>query len=72
MLDALENLRMFKAVCYHKQSRRWGIKQVTLFCFKQKSEFKDKANIHILLIYGLPKSSNFLGDEILIAVKMKV
>lgn len=72
MLNALENLGVFKGVCYNEQSRRWRIKLVTLFCLKQKSEFKDKANVHTLIMYRLPKSSNFLGDEILIAVEMKV
>lgn len=75
MLNVLENLMMFKAVSYHEQSRSLRIKQkawVTLFSLKQKSQFKDGANIHILLIYRLPKSSDFLGAEVLIAVKMKV
>lgn len=75
MLNALENLMMFKAVSYHEQSRSLRIKQkawVTLFFLKQKSQFKNGANIHILLIYRLPKSSDFLGAEVLIAVKMKV
>lgn len=75
MLNALENLMMFKAVSYHEQSRSWRIKQrawVILFSLKQKSEFKDEANIHILLTYRLRESSDFLGAEILIVVKMKV
>lgn len=75
MLNALENLMVFKAVSYYEQSRSWKIKQrawLTLFSRKQKCEFKDEANIHILLIYRLPKSSDFLGAEILIAVKMEV
>lgn len=75
MLNALENLMVFKAVSYYEQSRSWKIKQrawLTLFSSKQKCEFKDEANIHILLIYRLPKSSDFLGAEILIAVKMEV
>lgn len=75
MLNALENLMVFKVVSYHEQCRSWRIKQrawVTLFSLKQKYEFKDEANIHILLIYRLPKSSDFLGDEVMIAVKMKV
>ena len=74
MLNALENLMVFKAVSY-EQSKSWRIKLrawVTSFSLKQKSEFKDEANIHILLLYRLPKSSDFLGAEILIAVKMKV
>lgn len=67
MLNALENLMVFKAVSYYEQSRSWKIKQrawLTLFSRKQKCEFKDEANIHILLIYRLPKSSDFLGPEI--------
>jgi len=39
-----------------------GIKQkawVILFSLKQKTEFKDEASIHILLICRLPDSSDF-------------
>lgn len=75
MLNALENLMVFKAVSYHEQSRSWRIKQrtwLTLFSLKQKSEFKGEASIHILLKYRLPKSSDFLVAVILITVKVKV
>ncbi|RMC07092.1 hypothetical protein DUI87_16548 [Hirundo rustica rustica] len=50
----------------------WTIRFLAFKRLGLKPEFKDKANIHILILYGLPKSSNFLGDEILIAVKMKM
>lgn len=46
--------------------------EVTLFSFAQKSEFKDEATVHSLLICRLPKLSSFLGAEVLVAVKIKL